>query len=210
VLYLTTGEADSLLLKALRELGHAVDVARVEDLSSIESPEDLDCVIADLRAPSPDLAAAMTATWPLAFHIQLATTSDPIGAANALRAGADACFARPLELREIVGRLDAAARRRSTTSAFVLEGRQLEIHGERISLTANEALIVETLARNPGQIFNVEQIGERIWGVAAAAEPSSVRAAISRLNLRALRQHGWRLIVGERGRGYRFQPHRGD
>lgn len=210
LLYLIGGEADGHLLKALRELGHTVEVARAEDILSVGETDDPDGVIVDLRAPSPDWAAKLASMWPSAFQVQVTGETAPDLAAATLRAGADACFVRPLEVREIAGRLEAAARRRAIGGGVTLQDRRLVIDGEAIDLAPRERLIVEILAQRPGRVLTAEEIGERIWGAEAVGDPASIRAAISRLGARVLREHGWRLIVGERGRGYRFQPRRGD
>jgi len=210
LLYLATSGIDRRFLKALQELGHAVECQAAEDAGHTDAPEG---VIIDLVLPSPEWAARLAATWPAAFHVQLVRTNERASAA--LRAGADACFARPLEVREIAGRLEAAARRAKSDTAedaFALSprDRRLMTGGQTLQLTPREYLIVELLARRPGQVLSAEEIGAHIWGTEASGDPARVRASISRLATRSLRLHGWRLVSGGRGRGYRLEARHGD
>jgi DNA-binding response OmpR family regulator len=205
LLYLFTAAPDPRLDKGLRELGHAVEAESSEDAEGLEAQAD--AVIIDLAAPSAEWAVRLAALWPEAFHVQVVQAATPRQVAGALRGGADACFARPLELRELAGRLDAAARRRSPSP---LRDGALVLNGEAVSLTPREQMIVELLARRPGLVLTAQEIGEAVWGPAGGTDAATVRAAISRLQIRIWRQSGWRLIASERGRGYRYDPRRGD
>jgi DNA-binding response OmpR family regulator len=203
LLYLFRGAPDERLDKGLRESGHAVELRPADDAGFAEAEPD--AVIVDVPAPSVDGARRLATRWPDAFHIQAADRATPIEAARALRSGADACFARPLELREIIGRLEAAARRRTPSP---VRGGRLALDGEVIPLTPREQAIVEALARQPGGVLTTQEIGDAVWGEDALVDPATVRAAISRLSARVLARHGWRLVTAERGRGYRFDPRR--
>ena len=205
LLYLFGAKPDAHLVKGLRELGHAVEAEWAEHADGLEAQPD--AVIVDLAAPSADWAARLAAAWPGAFHVQVVRAAAPGQIAGALRGGADACFARPLELREIAGRLEAAARRRSPSP---LHDGALTLDGEVVPLAPREQMIVELLALGPGQVLTAQEIGDAAWASTGGVDPATARAAISRLNARVLRQSGWRLIASERGRGYRYDPRRGD
>jgi DNA-binding response OmpR family regulator len=204
LLYLFDGTPDPRMEKGLRELGHVVEIDRAEDADALEALPD--AVVVDLSEPSAGWAARLAAAWPGAFHVQVVHAATSHQIAEALRGGADACFVRPLELREIAGRLEAAARRRSPSP---LRDGALVLDGEVILLTPREQMIVEFMARRPGQVLTAEEIGDAVWGLAGGVDPATVRAAISRLQTRIFRRRGWRLIAGQRGHGYRFEPRRG-
>ena len=175
----------------------------------IDASENPDCVVLDLASPSPVWAARAAAAWPASFHIQVVDQDNQPAKVAALRAGADACHARPFEIREIGEKLEAASRRsRGGGALFALSGseQRLVIDDLSIPLARREYVIVELLARRPGEALSAEEISTRIWGADDAREPAGVRACISRLSGRIERAHGWRLIRGERGRGYRLQP----
>jgi DNA-binding response OmpR family regulator len=201
LLYLFRRAPDERLDKGLRELGHAVEAAPAEAASTLEAEPD--AVIVEVTAPCADLARRLAETWPLAFHIQVAERTTASETASALRSGADACFVRPLELREIGGRLEAAARR---LPGSPMQGGRLALDGGVIQLTPREQAIVETLARRPGSVLTTREIGDAVWGADALVDPATVRAAISRLSARIFARYGWRLVSAERGRGYRFDP----
>lgn len=209
ILLLANSQVDAFLVRALRELNHVVEIRGAVEPPLFDTEENPDCVILDLSSPSPDWAARAAAAWPASFHIQVVDQDDQSAKVAALRAGADACHARPLEIREIGERLEAAARRsRGRGALFALSGpeQRLFIDGLSIPLTRREYQIVELLAREPGEALGAEEISTRIWGADEARDPAGVRACISRLSGRIERAHGWRLIRGERGRGYRLQP----
>jgi DNA-binding response OmpR family regulator len=209
ICYLSTIEADGRLIRALKELGHVVESRFGDDLSTDGLADGPDCVILDLSAPSPIWAARLAAVHPGAFHIQIVTREDRAAGAKALRAGADAWFARPLQIREIGAKLEGAARRLGadgTGAPFRLSGQEqrLYILGEPVPLTRSEYLIVDLLARHPGQVLTAEEISERLWPEEGGRNPASTRACVSRLVSKVERAHGWRLILSERGRGYRL------
>jgi DNA-binding response OmpR family regulator len=203
LLYLFDGAPDPRVERGMRELGHALDIERAEDADALEALPD--AVVVDLAAPSAGWAARLATAWPGAFHVQVVHAATSRQIAEALRGGADACFVRPLELREIAGRLEAAARRRSPSP---LRDGALVLDGEVVPLTPRERMIVELLARRPGQVLTAQEIGDAVWGLAGGVDPATVRAAISRLQTRISRRLGWRLIAGQRGHGYRFEPRR--
>jgi two-component system, OmpR family, response regulator len=203
LLYLFRDTPDERLDKGLRELGHSIELAPAEAASVADV--DPDAVIVEASAPSADLARRLATIWPAAFHIQAADRTTPAETAAALRSGADVCFARPLELREIAVRLEAAARRLAPSP---LKGGRLMLDGEAISLSPREQAIVEVLARRPGSVLATREIGDAVWGADALVDPATVRAAISRLSARVLARHGWRIVSAVRGRGYRFDPRR--
>jgi DNA-binding response OmpR family regulator len=197
------------VVKALRELNHIV----AEDgwpLESVAPDDPFDATIADSPSPSPALAARFAADWPEAFHIQIVDADDQALRIAALRAGADACFARPVHARELGGKLDAMARRSrgavagESNAGVALANQSLTVAGVRVSLSRREFLIVELLSREPGRIFTAEEIHDRVWGGDDQDDAVSVRACVSRLNTRLARAHGWWLIRGQRGRGYRL------
>lgn len=211
IFYLATIEGDVRLIRALKELGHVVESRFEDDLPTDAAEDGPDCVIVDLAAPSPIWAARLAAAHPSAFHIQIVSSEDRAAGVQALRAGADAWFARPLQIREISAKLEGAARRLAADGApapFKLSGQEqcLHIRDEAVPLTRTEYLIVDLLARHPGQVLTAEEIARRIWGEDDRRNPAGLRACVSRLATRIEREHGWRLIQGERGRGYRLAP----
>ena len=195
-------------------MGHAIEIETPDAALHGVHSLDPEAIILELPQPSAEWAVKVAAAWPDAFQVQITSPGDASLRAGALRAGADACFTRPLQVRELAGRLDAAVRRVAAVfdrfHQLSLENRRVKIDGETLDLSALEHLIIKSLSSQPGQILTAAEIGEQIGNEGVAASPASIRSAIARLASRTIRERGWRLVVGERGLGYRFDPRKPD
>jgi len=134
-----------------------------------------------------------------------------------LETGASDYLIKPFRIMELVARSRAVMRRvqaeslTETTEPFVSEDlsvdfddRQVLVHGVRVNLTPTEYKLLCYLVRNPRQILTIDAILKEVWDEDQDSS-ASIKAHIQRLR-KKLKDDllNPRLIVTERGRGYRF------
>ena len=211
ILYAAFGRPDRYLIKALKELAHQVEIAaHIGDAASMAAPEPHGAILLDSPAPPIDRVVEIARAAPHAFLILIVSGGDSDQRAAALRAGADACFLRPVHVGEIGGKLDALARRfganagaEAQSSVVLHPGQQAAmVAGERVALSQGEFRLLEILARRPGEIVDSDVIGAAVWGDCGDREPASVRNAVARLRRKIEPKLGRRVIQAARGHGY--------
>ena len=187
----------SWLYKALHESTHSL--CRSHDLAHgvwQATREPFDAAI--LMAHDPDLYPELTATLPQfsaiaggAILIAILATATAQERTAALRAGADACFARPRSFIEMHERLQALRRatlaRRVTGQPAAAQlqldslTRELVSGEQRLSLTKTEYLLVECLMRDPNVPVAHEQLIRYAWPGRDVINCTSVTPLIWRL-----------------------------
>ncbi|MEC0370482.1 response regulator transcription factor [Paenibacillus chibensis] len=129
---------------------------------------------------------------PILFVSARQTEADRI---QGLSIGGDDYITKPFSLRELKARVGAHLRgsRRKIEGAAVrsllrygllridLKGREVLLQHAAVPLTAKEFDIVELLALHPGQVFSKEQIYDRIWGLEASGDISTVTEHIKKI-----------------------------
>jgi two-component system, OmpR family, lantibiotic biosynthesis response regulator NisR/SpaR len=119
-----------------------------------------------------------------------------------LSVGGDDYLIKPFSLKELKARVNAHLRRearsRETAESFQLRfgtivislnNREVSCNQQPISMTPKEFDIIRLLATHPGQVFSKEQIYDKIWGLEATGDMSTVAEHIK--NIRAkLSSHG--------------------
>jgi len=132
-----------------------------------------------------------------------------------LESGASDYLIKPFRIMELVARTRAVMRRvqgeSRATQPFVSEdlsvdfdNRRVVVHGERIKLTSTEYKLLCYLVRNPRQTLTKDAIQKELWGE-DQDRSGQIKAHIQRLR-KKLKDDllDPRLIVTERGRGYRY------
>ena len=135
-----------------------------------------------------------------------------------LELGASDYLIKPFSAVELLARIRAIMRRvqvgslASQTQPFVskelsvdFDDRQVLAQGEPVKLTPTEYKLLCYLIRNPRQVLTNDAIVEEVWGSSYRNSEGLVKAHIQRLRkkLKDSTQNP-RLIITERGRGYRF------
>ena len=108
--------------------------------------------------------------------------------------GADDYVPKPFSPQELVSRVRAVLRRTRSPQALVQEQiltygniriephtRRVVVDGDTKSLTAKEFDLLWMLARHPRQVFNRDQLLDRVWGFTEYADPSNVTVHVRRL-----------------------------
>jgi two-component system OmpR family response regulator len=130
-----------------------------------------------------------------------------------LDAGADDYLIKPYDPAELLARLRAVERRRSSTSSPVLKLGTLEIdlsrdlvrkNGLPITLTQKEWALLRVMATRPERIHTRENLADALYGFGDEADSNTLEVFISRLRRKLGRSH----IQTLRGLGYRlsFSP----
>ena len=205
----------SLIGRALREEGHAVDVAA-------DGPEGLwlasentyGAIVLDIMLPGLDgiqvcqrLRAA--GTW---VPVLMLTARDSVGdRVRGLDAGADDYLVKPFSLRELAARLRALARRDDRSRPVQLTAGDLTLDpaakrawraaGIVLSLSPKEFALLELFLRNPGVLLTRTQIIEAVWDFAYDGGSNVVDQYVGYLR----RKIGRETIETVRGMGYRLR-----
>ena len=134
-----------------------------------------------------------------------------------LDAGADDYLIKPYDPAELLARLRAVERRRSSASTPVLHFGKLEIDlardlvrkdGAPVVLTQKEWALLRVMASRPDRIHTRENLADALYGFGDEADSNTLEVFISRLRRKLGRSH----IQTLRGLGYRlsFSPEEED
>ena len=153
--------------------------------------------------------------------ILLTARADEIDRVLGLELGADDYVVKPFSPRELVSRVKAVLRRTQQAAASPSNDnpisvgsmridprtRRVTVEGEEIALTVKEFDLLWMFVNNPQQVFNRDQLLDRVWGVAVYIDASTVTVHVRRLREKIERdpsnpQH----IITVWGVGYRFEP----
>jgi DNA-binding response OmpR family regulator len=110
---------------------------------------------------------------------------------DGLRIGADDYMAKPFEMRELVARLQALARRPPTVISPVLEWNGVVLDpnrhvasrdGEELALSRKEFSVLEHLMRARGSVVSSEELLEKVWD--EEIDPFTNIVRVTMMNLR--------------------------
>jgi DNA-binding response OmpR family regulator len=210
------------LKRALEEQGYAVDVARTgrEALEWAEAvPFDL--IVLDIMLPEID---GITVCRRLRRQgnqvtILMLTARDTVDdRVIGLDAGADDYLVKPFDLKELLARLRALARRQ-TTKTTVLKIANLTLDPRTrvvmrgnglIKLTSKEYAVLECLMRDPERVLTRTEIAESIWNYDVYNQSNVVDVYIRNLRRKIDDAFDLKLIHTVRGAGYRLSDEGGD
>jgi two-component system OmpR family response regulator len=207
-----------LLVRGLREDGHAVDVARTgDDALWMGRAVDYDAVVLDLMLPGLDGVGVCRAwresgVW---TPVLMLTARDAVEDRVAgLDAGADDYLPKPFSFAELNARLRALARRGVPERPTVVEVGDLRLdpatrqvwRGDvEIQLSSKEFAVLETLMRRAGQVLSRLQLLEHAWDYAYENRSNVVDVYIRYLREKVDRPFGRSSIETVRGAGYRLR-----
>ena len=136
-----------------------------------------------------------------------------------LRLGADDWVTKPCHPEEVLARVEAVVRRRKRaavrTDVGPLVAGELEVRadqyqafvaGRSADLTRREFELLQMLADAEGQVFEREELYQRVWGYEMARGDRSVDVFVRKLRSKLKRASPrWTYIHTHFGIGYRFQ-----
>jgi len=130
---------------------------------------------------------------------------------HGLEAGADDYLPKPFAFEELLARIRAVLRRRSTTKEGIVQVGDLEVDTERreirrggrtVVLTTREFELLKLLAQNAGKPLRREFIIQRIWGYDFEGETDPLKVYINFLRRKLNAQGEANLIQTVLGFGY--------
>ncbi|KGT92886.1 transcriptional regulator [Erwinia typographi] len=209
-------KTSSYVNRALSELGYTVDVASdgIEGLH-LAVQQDYDAVILDVMLPGKDGYAVLeglraSKQTPVLMLSARGSVDERV---KGLRRGADDYLPKPFSLIELVARIQALLRRRSSDGVDVTQLQINDLHvdllarrvirgGDRIDLTAKEFALLSLLARHQGEILSKMMIAEQVWDMNFESDANVVEVAIKRLRAKIDAPYPLKLLHTVRGMGY--------
>jgi len=207
-----------LLERALREEGHAVDVAA-------DGPEGLwlatenayGAIVLDVMLPGLDgfqlcRRLRQSGRW---VPVLMLTARDAVGdRVRGLDAGADDYLVKPFSLIELAARLRALARRDDRSRPVILAEGDLKLDpaakrawraAAELHLSPKEFSMLELFLRHPGHVLTRSQIIEEIWDFAYVGGSNIVDQYVNYLRRKVDVPFERHHIETVRGMGYRLR-----
>jgi len=208
----------ALIARALREEGHAADVAaNGTDALWMAQAAPYDAIVLDVMLPEVDGFEVLRRlrereVW---TPVLMLTARDAIvDRVDGLDAGADDYLTKPFSFDELLARLRAIARRGAVERPTVVEvgdlrldpaGRRAWRGAVELRLTAREFTILELFMRRPGQVLTRLQLLEGAWDMAFESRSNIVDVYIRYLREKIDRPFGRASLETVRGVGYRLR-----
>ncbi|HEU5140045.1 MAG TPA: response regulator transcription factor [Bacillales bacterium] len=140
-----------------------------------------------------------------------------------LSSGADDFIPKPVSSGELVARVKAHLRRQFVTQSansgvgsnkIIFDGIEVDpdrymvsVQGSEITLSAKEFQLLMQFAKNPGRIYQLEELYELVWGEPDFGDLRTIMVHISNLRKKIEKNPSKpAYIVTVRGAGYKFNP----
>lgn len=193
---------------------HTIPAADGVKALELMEKEYIDLIVADVMMPNMDgyelTKALRGANYDL--PILMVTAKDQFDdIQNGFRAGADDYMIKPINVRELVLRVEALLRRAKISSekkivagSTVLnyDALTVTVHGKETILPQKEFYLLYKLLPYPNKIFTRQQLMDEIWGMFSETDERTVNTHINRLRDR-FRDCTDFEIVTVRGLGYK-------
>jgi DNA-binding response OmpR family regulator len=211
--------------RALEEQGYAVDLARTgREALDWARVVEFDLIVLDIMLPEVDgisVCRGLRSQGNQAAILMLTARDTVDDRVTGLDAGADDYLVKPFELKELLARLRALARRRAgqgesrnllqvadltmdTRTRRVWRGNTL------IDLTSKEYAVLACLMREPDRILTRTEIAESVWNYDVYNQSNVVDVYIRNLRRKIDDRFDLKLIHTVRGAGYRLSAQDGD
>jgi two-component system, OmpR family, response regulator len=208
----------ALVARALREEGHAADIAgNGEDALWMADAAPYDAIVLDIMLPGVDGIEVLRRlrAQQLWTPVLLLTARDAVqDRVGGLDAGADDYLTKPFSFEELLARLRAIVRRGPVERPTTLEvgGLRLDPAAHRawrgdveIELSSREFALLELFMRNPGQTLTRVQLLDGAWDMSFESRSNIVDVYMRYLREKVDRPFGKRSIETVRGVGYRLR-----
>lgn len=206
----------SYLAKALRESGHAAEIAGDGESGLVAAREGgFDVLIVDRMLPQRDGLSVIQALrsegirTPVLVLSALGAVDDRV---EGLRAGGDDYLAKPFALSELLARIEALVRRASPEESapkyiigdLVLDrlSHKVTRAGEPIVLQPREYRLLEYLMKHAGQVVTRSMLLENVWDYHFDPQTNVIDVHISRLRAKIDKNFDKPLLHTVRGAGY--------
>lgn len=197
--------------------GYLVYTALNYDSALQSLNKEPDIILLDIGMPGPDGLSLCREireyiTCPILFLTARVTEQDKV---RGLMAGGDDYITKPFSLNELTARVSAHLRREARQkpgselrflSGLVLayKERMIYFNGQGISFSKREFDIIELLSQHPGQVFEREQIYEKLWGLEADGNSDVIKEHIRKIRAKFLETANNTMIETVWGVGYKW------
>lgn len=204
-----------LLKECLEMEGYRVDTAAngMEAITRLAGNPDL--ILLDINMPDMDGYQVCEKirdhiTSPILFLTARTEEQDRV---NGFKSGGDDYVLKPFGVDELLARVEAHLRREERRSnghyrqgdlLVDITGHRVLLQDNDINLTKTEFNIVELLVTHKGQVFDKEQIYERVRGLEASGDSNIITEHIRRIRRKLEQYGGQEYIVTVWGTGYRW------
>jgi two-component system OmpR family response regulator len=207
-----------LLRRALKEEGHAVDVAADGPQGLwLATENEYGAIVLDVMLPGMDgfqLCRRLRESGAWAPVLMLTARDGVSDRVRGLDAGADDYLVKPFSLLELAARLRALARRDGRGRPPVLAEGDLRLDpackqawraGTELHLSPKEYSLLEFFLRHPGQVLTRSAIIEAVWDFAYDGGSNVVDQYVNYLRRKIDAPFGRRDLETVRGMGYRLR-----
>jgi two-component system, OmpR family, response regulator len=207
-----------VLQRALKEEGHAVDVAGDGTQGLwLATENQYAAIVLDVMLPGMDgfeLCQRLRESGAWAPVLMLTARDGVTDRVRGLDAGADDYLVKPFSLMELAARLRALARRDGRVRTPVLVEGDLRLDpaakrawraGAELHLSPKEYSLLELFLRHPGQVLTRSQIIEAVWDFAYDGGSNVVDQYVNYLRRKIDGPFGRRDLETVRGMGYRLR-----
>lgn len=212
----------SFIQDSLELEGYRVLTAGSGQEALIQSKQQPSLIILDVMMPEMDGIEVCkqlreTTQCPIVF---LSACQSEVDRIKGLAAGGDDYLLKPFSLAELKARIHAHLRReqrihtqkeqgilRFQALTIDCKGHAVSCNGHNLTLTNKEFQIVELLALHQGQVFSREQIYEKLWGLDADGDDSTITEHIKKIRAKlAAHAQNRSFIQTVWGIGYKWDP----
>jgi two-component system, OmpR family, response regulator PhoP len=211
------------LAQGLTRQGYVVDDAADGNAGLFQAAEySYDAAIIDLGLPKLDGISLVREirrlgkTFPILILTARGDWQDKV---SGLDAGADDYVVKPIQLEEILARLNALLRRAAGYARSVIEAgplaldlssKRVTVGGMPVDLTAYEYKMLEYLMLHPDQVVSKTELTEHLYAQDYDRDSNVLEVFVRRLRQKLDPAETLRPIETIRGQGYRFRsPDRG-
>ena len=208
-------ELRDLFCSVLTESGyHPLPAANGLEALEIMDSTLVDLVLSDIMIPGMDgfeLTRILRETGSAIPILMITARESHADKREGFRLGTDDYMVKPIDVNEMVWRVQALLRRSQNISQrkaqigeTTLDCNTLMVttRDRQIELPQKEFFLLFKLITSPGHIFTRRQIMDDVWGIDSAADPHTLEVHISRLRDR-FRDNPDFEIVTVRGLGYK-------
>jgi DNA-binding response OmpR family regulator len=169
----------SLIQRGLQENGHNTETVHdAESASKMLEKNTFDLCIVDVVLPGMNGLEFCKQTTEKKLHLPiiiltaLGTTDDKM---EGFESGADDYLVKPFEMRELLARINAVAKRsmvqrnrkgnvmRYADMELDLDLKMIRRSGEEIQLTPKEFNLIEYMMANPERVLSRSEIADKVW-----------------------------------------------
>ena len=204
-----------LFCSVLNDSGyHAIPAGSGEEALRLYDEQHVDLIITDIMMPGIngfELIRSLRQSGDMTPILVITARSAASDVREGFRLGSDDYMIKPINVHEMVWRVEALLRRsqlvsqrRSVIGSTELDCDSLSVtsRGRTEILPQKEFFLLYKLLTSPGRIFTRLQIMDDIWGPESEADPHTLEVHISRLRERFKSSPDFE-IVTVRGLGYK-------